>query len=153
MIVLMVFGGWAGVVLAGCLRAEILRNRAAAVREEFQDNRIARLLSDTQQAEINCAALLGYVDREPAEVIGFDKLVRILPKVSVDGQPFRYVEMLDREQFVSLAHRFVSRPITNEDWIPELQFNPIRRVGRSGYPYTGWERNGWTLLPSEALRK
>lgn len=115
-------------------------------------NTYQKKLHDAQEvnrlAHDKAAMLLRYVETD-REYKTFDRVLSELPIGNYRGHP-RQHQILEAKRFDYAAHLALSEPCPDSMTVTALSFNavPLHFYGKE---YTGWERNGWVIMPKDAL--
>lgn len=94
--------------------------------------------------------LLQYVDTD-REYRTLDDILRGLPKGYYRGNP-RQHRVMESKNFDLAAYNAVSEPCSDSMTLTVLAFDAVQ-LHFYGKEYTGWERGGWVMVPSEALSR
>lgn len=141
---------WCFIVACACV---VGTNKELADEQVTTEKLRVSLDSATQEKELargKAAMLLQHVESD-REYRTFDDVLKGLPVGSYRGHP-RQHRIMEAQQFDYAAFNAVSESCPDSMTVTVLAFNavPLHFYGKE---YTGWERNGWVVVPREALSK
>lgn len=141
---------WCFIVACACV---VRTNKELAAEQETSCKLRVSLNSAEKEKRLaheKAKMLLQYVDTD-REYRAFDDVLRGLPRGIYRGHPYQH-RIMEAKRFDLAAFNVTSDMNINNMTLTALSFDAVQ-LHFYGREYTGWERNGWVMVPSEALSR
>lgn len=148
MLAFLIVGVWCFIVALACVVGtnKELVHSLCVVSSQRSD--IREYAQTSQAARDKTEGLLQYL-RNDREYRAFDDVLSKLPIGAYRGNPQVY-KLMESSRLPMAALHFNEDPCSIDMSITALEFEALAIHSR-GKEYTGWGRNGWVILPREAL--